>query len=357
VEDDDTFDIEALHAAEDAEESEGHEGPLRVFLGAPGAEPDDVPLDTPRPAAPDTGPIWDVSALAMPEAPEGDLTADALDFLDEGQDISEDDVVDLGSTPPPLVMEVSLGDEQGLSATDWAADSPTVPAIPASSLAPSKPPPSHADPMDVPDRSPFPEDSPSRVETMVNAALGDAGLRESDWNEDEETFFGDAEPSERSVPDTPPQLRVQPEGGGRGFRPIPSRSDPPVIPILILLLGIVVVSLVWAVKFSGGEQSAELGTLENTVKARPPLKVRPTPPADSRTEAPVGDFGYLNIESDKDAIIYVGDRKVGTTPLKQVEVSPGNHRVLAMDVETGARKSVTTVVVRGQERRIVFQFR
>lgn len=356
VEDEDTFDIDALHAAEDAEESAGHEGPLRVFLGTHGAEPDDVSADTSQPAPVDTGPIWDVSALAMPEAPEGDLAADALDFLDEEQDISEDDVVDLASTPPPLVMEVTLGDDPGLSAKDWAADSLTIPAMPASTLAMSEAPPVQAAPMDVPDRSPFTGDQSARVKTMLNAALGDADLHESDWNEDEETFFGDGDQPAPSVPDTPPALRIQPESG-RGFRPLAERSDPPLIPILALLLAIVAVSLVWAVKVGGGESPAQLGTLENTVKARPPLKVRPSPQAGSPIDAPVGDHGFLNIESDKDAIIYVGDRKMGTTPLKRVEVTPGNHRVLAMDVETGARKSATTVVVRGQERRIVFQFR
>jgi hypothetical protein len=129
-----------------------------------------------------------------------------------------------------------------------------------------------------------------------------------------------------------------------------------MVPVLAALIGIVVIAGVLLMKFSASEAPTP-GSLDNTVKARPPVSARPAVTAKPATETPVGDLGFLNIESDKDAIIYVGDRKVGTTPLKRVEVTPGNHRVLAMDVETGARKLATTVVVRGQERRIVFQFR
>ena len=132
-EEDDVFDIEALHAEEDAEESAGQQGPLRVFLGAPGtdAEPsEESPAEAVAEAA-DDGPIWDVSALAMPEAP-GEDAEESLEFLDEGHDVSDDDVVALDTAPPPLVMKVSLDDDPGLSPGDWAEDDgPTVPAMPA----------------------------------------------------------------------------------------------------------------------------------------------------------------------------------------------------------------------------------
>jgi hypothetical protein len=168
LEEEDTFDLEALHAEEDAAESEGHEGPLRVFLGAPGGEESqDPPTPEATEAAPrqEDGPIWDVSALAMPEAPEAEATGgagDALDFLDEDHDVADDDVVSLDTTPPPLVMQVSLDEDPGLSAGDWSDESPTMPAIPAPAVIRDDPPPVHVsvqgDPLDVPDRTPFAAD-------------------------------------------------------------------------------------------------------------------------------------------------------------------------------------------------------
>jgi hypothetical protein len=362
-EDEDTFDIDALHAAEDAEESAGNEGPLRLFIGAPaGGDPVPKAEAVDEPVA-DESPIWDVSALAMPEAPEADSEPEELDFLGEDYGVDEDDVVSLETSPPPLVMQVSLDPGVGIGAGEWADESPTIPAMLTSTLMP----PSMAvsapnDALDVPDRTPFElgeasqPDVPSRVEHLVNAALGDDGLHEQDWNEDEETFFGGREDVPRHVPETPPQLSVGSGGEGKSFRPIPTKTDPPVVPVLAALIGIVVIAGVLLMKF-GASEAPTPGSLDNTVKARPPVSVRPAVTANPATANLVGDLGFLNIESDKDAIIYVGDRKVGTTPLKRVEVTPGNHRVLAMDVETGARKLATTVVVRGQERRIVFQFR
>jgi hypothetical protein len=75
--------------------------------------------------------------------------------------------------------------------------------------------------------------------------------------------------------------------------------------------------------------------------------------------APSGPVGFVDIESDRPAIVYVGKTKVrvGTTPLKHIPIPPGEHSVLAMDVENGARKATTVVVVDGEESHIVIQFR
>ena len=377
-EDEDTFDIDELHAAEDALEAEGTEGPLRIFLGAPSGESvPPVPMEAEAAEGLEDGPIWDVSALAMPEAPDDgheESHGDDLAFLDDSHDVSEDDVVSLDNTPPPLVMQISLDEDPGLSEGDWSDESPTVPSRLASAVTvPNDTPPpvqvsAQGNPMDVPDRTPFAvgtdeaglaEHAPTRVDALVSDALGDGESPESEWNEDEATFFGDGPPSARSVPDTPPTLRPQSPDHGAGFRPIPEKLDPPMVPILAALLVLVVVAFVLVLQFGGNDGTSLPGTLENPIKARPPASVARTGlSATGATEqAPVGDVGFLTIESDKDAIIYVGDQKMGTTPLTRIEVAPGNHRVLAMDVETGARKSATAVVVRGQDRRIVFQFR
>jgi len=381
-EDEGAFDIDALHAAEDAADASGHEGPLRVFLGAPGTEePEENQAfsdQEAQPAVADDGPIWDVSALAMPEAPSEDASGDegALDFLDEDHDVSEDEVIELDGAPPPLVMQVSLDESPDLSAADWSDDTPTVPALanPLPAVIRDAPPPVHVtsdgDPLEVPDRTPFEvepagddfsEDGPTRVEAMVSDALDDGALSSGDWDEDEVTFFGDGErgefsEEERSIPDEPPSLKAQPPGKSPNFRPIPDKVDPPVVPILMALIGIVVIAVILVMKY-GGEESTVQGTLDNPVKSRPPLSAPRTPSVTRSAEAPVGDMGYVSITSDKPAIIYVGGVERGDTPMMRMEVSPGSHRIMASDVETGARKVVNIVVSRGEERPIRFQFK
>ena len=68
------------------------------------------------------------------------------------------------------------------------------------------------------------------------------------------------------------------------------------------------------------------------------------------------NVGFLSIDSDKPANIYVDDRKVGITPIVKSEVVPGRHRVLAVEVETGKRKAATADVQQGEERRVRFAF-
>ena len=109
----------------------------------------------------------------------------------------------------------------------------------------------------------------------------------------------------------------------------------------------------------GGEGSSPQSEAKPTPVVAPPIQ--PTAPA-PRTEARgqvgevVGNMGYLSIDSDKPANIYVDDRKVGVTPVVKTEVTPGGHRVLAVEVETGKRKAATASVQRGEERRIQFIF-
>ena len=69
------------------------------------------------------------------------------------------------------------------------------------------------------------------------------------------------------------------------------------------------------------------------------------------------DLGYLSIDSDSPANVYVGDRMIGVTPIVKSEVRPGSHRIMVIEIETGKRKAATAEVDRGSERRVSFKFR
>jgi hypothetical protein len=67
-------------------------------------------------------------------------------------------------------------------------------------------------------------------------------------------------------------------------------------------------------------------------------------------------MGFLTIESDEAANIYVDDRRVGITPVIKTEVTPGRHHVLAVEVDTGKRHALTADVAQGEERTVRFAF-
>ena len=372
------FDLGQLHAEEDREEDErGADGPLRVFLGASNSN------SAPE-AEPDAPAVFDVSALAMPEGPsvpEVDESDDVLDFLDDSVEVDAESIVNLDGAPPPISMGVS-DDVLVDDAVVWD-ENPTMPGMPTPSLGgevrtavirDTPPVASSAselpeDPVALPESDSFiigdddlgilggvpeefSEDDPTRVEEGAPGQVS--------WDdEDLGGFFDEAAPTQVRVPTTPPNLKVDPTGESRSFHPIPEKEDPPILPLLVILALIAVVTVLFFVIPDGGEGSSPQSEAKPTPVVAPPIQ--PTAPA-PRTEARgqvgevVGNMGYLSIDSDKPANIYVDDRKVGVTPVVKTEVTPGGHRVLAVEVETGKRKAATASVQRGEERRIQFIF-
>jgi hypothetical protein len=372
------FDLSQLHAEEDQEEDErGADGPLRVFLGA-AAEDDSAPQQEENAPA-----VFDVSALAMPEGPsahEEETEDDVLDFLDDSIEVDEDSIVNLGGTPPPISMGVSdevLVDE----ASVWGENS-TMPTMPTPSLGgevrtavirDTPPIPTSAselpqDPVQLPESDSFiigeddlgilggsaedfSEDEPTRVEEGAPGQVA--------WDDEDMGFFDEVAPTQVRVPPTPPSLKVDAAGESRSFRPIPEKEDPPILPLLVILALIAVLTVLFLVIPDGNEEPTTQTVVEPAPVVAPPIQ--PTAPA-PRTEARgqvgevVGNMGYLSIDSDKPANIYVDDRKVGVTPVVRTEVTPGGHRVLAVEVETGKRKALTASVKRGEERRVQFGF-
>lgn len=357
------FDLMSFRQEEDAEEeAESHDGPLRVFLGGEQAPTPVVPEE-------DEAPVFDVSALAMPAGPDdGFDDDDPLRFMEDGDDFDASDIVDLDGAPPPVL---AMGVSSAVSVDDASAwdDSPTHPGptdAPARSTAVIRDTPpvvqaSAGDPVDLPD-SPFSIDDPAAPVLAVEdepTAMEPGAPADVVWDEDDTGFFDvqatAAEP--RGLPAEPPRLSVDTQGESRTFRAIPDKEDPPILPLLLILIGIVVMTLALLVSMASKEEVVEAPPAPPA-----PMTVAPAIEPAPRTEGPgqvsevTPDMGFISIDSDKPANVYVGDQMVGITPIVKSQVRPGSHRIMAIEIETGKRKAVTAEVERGAERRVRFAF-
>jgi hypothetical protein len=355
------FDLNIFRQEEDIEEEErGHEGPLRVFLGSD----DDV---TPVVATEDQTPVFDVSALAMPAGPSDDVGDErALEFLSDDEAFDDADVVDLdGGAPPP---SLSMGVSSAVRVDDASAweDTPTHPgqvSTPSTAVirdTPPIPPVASAlpgDPIDLPD--PFEVDATGSTPAVVEVATAEPpSAPDALWDDDDMGFFdGETSSPPVGLPAEPPNLKVDSMGESRTFRAIPDKEDPPILPLLLLLIGIVIVSVFLWISYAGDQV-----TQPSAIPPVNPANVAPAIQPAPRTEGPgqvsevAKDIGFITVHADKPATVYVDDKKVGTTPVIKEEVLPGSHRVLAVEVETGKRKAVTADVERGAERRVRFAF-
>jgi len=343
------FDLEAFRAQEDEEEAqESNEGPLRVFLGA---EDTDLPVDD------DESPVFDVSALAMPEGP---IDESPLSFLDDSVDVDEEDIVHLeGTAPPAISMGVSAA--VSVDEDDLWDDGPTHTGQGTKSTAVirDQPPAVSTEPEEQALSVELPETLDAAVEDEWVAQGSETPPAEVVWDEDDTGFFDEAEKPERGLPAEPPRVQASGVGESRSFKAIPDKEDPPILPLVIIIIGIAVMAVALGVR-SASEPAQT--PIEPTTAPAPTPVVAPEIRSAPRTEGPgqVGEVvsanGFLTIESDHAANVYVDDRKVGITPIVKIEVTPGRHRVLAVEVETGKRKAQTADVAQGEERPVRFAF-
>jgi hypothetical protein len=360
------FDLSLFHKEEDLEaEESGSEGPLRLFLGG-----DEVA--TPA-FAEDDDAIFDVSALAMPEGPDGGLDDElgddrALRFMDESEDFEADDLVQLAGAPPP-VLSMGVSAEVSLDEASSWDDNPTQPgppdvrqpttavirdSAPVVSVEPVYP----GDPVDVPAADPFEIDDPAAsfgVDDPTAVAVG--APAEVLWDEDDTGFFDSDPGAVAGLPTEPPRLMVDGGGESRTFRVIPDKEDPPILPLLVILIGIVIMSIALWLSYPSEDTPEASRAVSGPPTAVAPT-IQPAPRTESRGQVSevAANIGFISVHADKPANIYVDDRKVGITPIIKAEVLPGAHRVLAVEVETGKRKAVTADVERGGERRVGFTF-
>jgi hypothetical protein len=362
VDDEPEFDLASFHAEEDqAEEDAGNEGPLRVFLGA---EDQTAPV-----VAEEEPPVFDMSALAMPEGPDDSFVDDdsALQFLSDSVEVDDEELVDLGAPPPVLAMGVSSEvrvDDAGAwddSPTQPKAQPPRTAVIrdtPPMDLPPAALPPTvDYDPLDLPEPDSFLVDESDGFGEGVSGRVTPGAPADVIWDDDDTGFFEERVTQQREIPTEPPRPKVDTKGESRTFRAIPDKEDPSILPLLLILIGIVIMAVAFSLNYAGSDATEPIEPVLPTPTMAPVTNM-PAPRTESLGQ--VGEVarnvGFLSIDSDKPANIYVDDRKVGITPVVKAQVSPGRHRVLAVEVETGKRKALTADVNQGEERRVRFAF-
>jgi serine/threonine-protein kinase len=84
-----------------------------------------------------------------------------------------------------------------------------------------------------------------------------------------------------------------------------------------------------------------------TPRERPPREIEREP-----REEPTPDDtpGWVSIDSDPYATIYVDGRKVGVTPLARIPLTPGSHRVRAVSSQ-GGEQTFSVSIESGKEAR------
>jgi hypothetical protein len=362
VDDELEFDLVSFHAEEDqAEEDAGNEGPLRVFLGS---EEQSAPV-----VAEEEPPVFDISALAMPEGPDDSFDDDdsSLQFLSDSVEVDDEELVDLGAPPPVLAMGVS--NEVRIDDAGAWDDSPTLPKAPPPrtavirdtppmDLPPAALPPTvDYDPLDLPEPDSFLVDESADFGEDGPVDVTPGAPDDIIWDDDDTGFFEEKVTQQREIPTEPPRPKVDTKGESRTFRAIPDKEDPSILPLLLILIGIVIMAVAFSLNYTGSDATEPIEPVLPTPTMAPVTNM-PAPRTESLGQ--VGEVarnvGFLSIDSDKPANIYVDDRKVGITPVVKAQVSPGRHRVLAVEVETGKRKALTADVNQGEERRVRFAF-
>jgi hypothetical protein len=103
--------------------------------------------------------------------------------------------------------------------------------------------------------------------------------------------------------------------------------------------------------------------VERQPERRQPVRSAPAPrtppplpePEPEPAAVPTGD-GFLVVESDRYAMIYMGGRRLGGTPIARMELEPGSYAVRAVCRDTGATKTMQVEVEAGQLSTAAFRF-
>jgi serine/threonine-protein kinase len=110
------------------------------------------------------------------------------------------------------------------------------------------------------------------------------------------------------------------------------------------------------------ETAVEPAEKPHLVRAKPnprphaaPKRAAPT----VRSPAPevvAGAPGYLLLDTDPWATVYLGSSRLGTTPLR-VPLPPGRHQLSLQPQDPAGRRSITVVITSGQEQRMSVRLR
>jgi hypothetical protein len=78
----------------------------------------------------------------------------------------------------------------------------------------------------------------------------------------------------------------------------------------------------------------------------------PAPPVDTSPKEP----GYLVLDTDPWATVFLGGSRLGTTPLR-VSLPPGRHELNLVTKDSVARRALTVVIASGKENRMSVRLR
>lgn len=92
-----------------------------------------------------------------------------------------------------------------------------------------------------------------------------------------------------------------------------------------------------------------------TASTRPVAAPEPAPVAKPAAAVPA-DKGFMVVESDRYAMVYMGGRRLGGTPIASMELEPGSYAVRAVCRDTGSTKTVQVEVKAGEITTASFRF-
>ncbi|MFH1464207.1 MAG: PEGA domain-containing protein, partial [Pseudomonadota bacterium] len=78
-------------------------------------------------------------------------------------------------------------------------------------------------------------------------------------------------------------------------------------------------------------------------------------PAPAPAAVPTGK-GFMVVESDRYAMIYMGGRRLGGTPVARIELEPGTYAIRAVCRDTGASQTKQIEVKPGELSTATFKF-
>lgn len=97
-------------------------------------------------------------------------------------------------------------------------------------------------------------------------------------------------------------------------------------------------------------------TTARTIPAPTPRTPPPLPEPEPEPAAVATGDGFLVVESDRYAMIYMGGRRLGGTPIARMELEPGSYAVRAVCRDTGATKTMQVEVEAGELSTAAFRF-